>query len=98
MKENEEILEKQKQGKVKTFFSKLTTDIIQEVKTPRFWVSGGIFILGITSTIIASKKLVEIKKENSVLKKEVERTGKQVNEAWYQAGKLQQQVISNNKN
>jgi len=48
------------------------------------------------STVVAARKVANVKRENQLLKKENEKLGRQVNEAWYQAGKLQQQVVNNN--
>ena len=96
MKEKEETLEKENKGKVKAFLERVTSGFLSEVKRPGFWVSCGVSILGIASIVVSTKKVATIQRENNLLKKENEKLGKQVNEAWYQAGKLQLQVINNN--
>ena len=92
MDEKETLVEK-----MKNFLNNQISELKAEIKRPRFWVASGLCVFGVVSTIVASKKVATVKRENQLLKKENEKLGKQVNEAWYQAGKLQQQVVNNNK-
>lgn len=97
MKDNVEETLENKKARVKAFFSRVASDFLSEVKRPLFWVGCCATISGITMTALAKQKVAKLKKENAALMRENERLGKQVNEAWYQAGKLQQQVINNKK-
>ena len=91
MDEKETLVEK-----MKNFLNNQISELKAEIKRPRFWVSSGLCIFGVVSTVVAARKVANVKRENQLLKKENEKLGKQVNEAWYQAGKLQQQVVNNN--